>query len=134
MDKQFKIVKIIDDETIVINAGLIDDVKPGDKFEIFEKGEEIKDPDTGESLGTLDLIKETVETVNVFDKISICKHYVIENYLSGITGTFLKTSYKTLNVDCTQISGGLHDDKIIRIGDKVRKVKILEENDDTQNN
>ena len=127
MCKEFKIVKIIDDKTLVINAGYSDNIKEGDNFEIFEQGEEIRDPDTGENLGSLDLIKETVKAVNVFKKICICKHYIVTSYFSSITTSFLQSDYNTLNVDSTQISGGLHNDKIIRIGDKARKIKILEE-------
>ena len=54
-----KIAKIISTKQIVVNAGSNDGLEVGDKLEIIDKfgDEPIVDPDTGESLGTLDLIK-----------------------------------------------------------------------------
>ena len=120
-NKIYKIVKIIDDETLVINAGSNDNIQCGDEFEIFEVGEEINDPDTGAKLGTLDTIKETVQAINVFPQISVCRHIEVSS-LTSITPVWVRKTNKTLNVDSTQISGGLSDDKVIRIGDKVRLI------------
>ncbi len=123
MSKDFKIIKIIDDETIVINAGSENKVNPGDKFEIFDIGEEIRDPDTQEILGTLDTIKETVEAIHVFPKMCICKHRVITKHVSALSLGLETVSSKLLNIDSTEISGGLSSDLTIHIGDKVRKIK-----------
>lgn len=121
IDLYFKVIKIIDDETIVINAGSLHGIKEGDKFEIYQDGEEIKDPETGEILGMLDTIKEQVEAVNVFPKMCICRHNIVVNYIQNLTGSLSKMKSKTLNVDSTEISGGLSGDLTIHIGDKVRK-------------
>lgn len=124
MEKTYKVVKIIDDETIVINAGTEDGIKFGNEFEIYEAGEEIFDPDTKESLGTLDTIKETVKAVNVLQKMCICRHsnILVYDLSESLNNKFMRTKIKTLNVDATQISGGLSSDKKIRIGDKVRLI------------
>lgn len=119
----FRVVKIIDDETIVINAGSNIGISPGDMFEIFETGNIVTDPNTGESLGTLDTIKDTVEAINVFPKMCVCRHYITYNAIGSITSSLTKTTAKTLNVDISQISGGLSSDKTIRLGDKVRQIK-----------
>lgn len=121
MEEIFRIVKIVDDETIVINGGYNDGIKEGDRFEIFEVGEKIIDPETGDDLGTLDIVKETVDSINVFQKLTICRHKTTVPLLP-MPQTFSKETNKTLNVDTTQISGGLPDKKIIKIGDKVRKI------------
>ena len=94
------------------------------KFEIFETGEEIFDPNTKESLGTLDTIKETIEAINVLPKMCICRHLTtsIYNMVGILNSNIYKTKIKTLNVDATQISGGLSSDKKIRIGDEVRLI------------
>lgn len=124
MKKTFKVVKIIDDETIVINAGFEDGIKTGNIFEIYEAGEEIFDPDTKESLGTLDTIKETVKAINVLPKMCICRHSTtsVYNISDTFNQNFFRTKIKTLNIDTTQISGGLSNDTKIRIGDKVRLI------------
>ena len=54
--KQIKIARIIDEYSVVINAGYNDGILQGDSFEIFAPGAESKDPDTGESLGALDFV------------------------------------------------------------------------------
>ncbi len=126
MEKTYKIVKIIDDHTLVIDAGYNDGIKNGDQFEIYSKGEEIKDPDTNEILGTLDHIKERVEAVTVFEKMCICRHNIFVNFLQNVSGGLSRIEPKVLNVDSSQISGGLADDDVIKIGDKVRKIKRTE--------
>ena len=66
MNEVFKIVRIVNDRNIVINAGNDQGLKEGDILEVFVPGEEIIDIDTGESLGTLDIIKAKLEIKNVF--------------------------------------------------------------------
>ncbi len=121
--KIYKVIKIIDDTSIVINAGSDDGITTADRFEIFTTGNEIKDPDTGEVLGTLDTIKETVSVDNLFPKMCICRDIMIIKGLSNYMDSLTKIKYQTLKVDATQISGGLSDDLTIRIGDKARLVK-----------
>ena len=59
-----KIAEIIDTATVVINRGYKDGVEEGMRFIIYEPGNEIEDPDTGESLGTFENVKAKVETTN----------------------------------------------------------------------
>lgn len=118
MEEIFKIVKIVDAETIVINGGSDNGISIGDIFEIFETGQEVIDPDTGESLGTLDNVKETVRAINVFPQLTICRHIIKR---SLVPSELIRETNKTLNVDATQISGGLSSDTVIKLGDKVRK-------------
>ncbi len=51
-----KVVKIIDDYRIVINKGYADGVVKSNRFLIYRLGEELFDPDTNESLGTLEIV------------------------------------------------------------------------------
>ena len=122
-EKIYKVIKIIDDTSIVINAGSDDGITTADKFEIFTIGNEIKDPDTGEILGTLDTIKDTVSVDNLFPKMCICRDVMVIKGLSNYMNELTKVKYQTLNVDVTQISGGLSEDLTIRIGDKARLIK-----------
>ncbi|MBI4428986.1 MAG: hypothetical protein HY562_07690 [Ignavibacteriales bacterium] len=46
-----KVLRVNADGTILVKPGSEGNVKPGMEFEIWRKGEEIKDPDTGLSLG-----------------------------------------------------------------------------------
>ena len=66
-----KIVRIVDEQRIVINVGLEHGVHPGDKFHILEMGEELSDPETGQSLGVLELVKGVMEALHVQEKLSL---------------------------------------------------------------
>lgn len=135
MDDVYKIVRILSDTEIVINAGHSQGLKEGDLLEIFVKGEEIKDPDTSESLGTLDFIKGKVKVKTVYPEMSLCQSAqfkITKRYpahmaaLENITKSF--SSYmvteteeiEPLNVDLTQAQQVQKVDKLIRIGDTIR--------------
>ncbi len=125
MENNIKVVKIIDSYSIVINVGSDKDFKLGDELEIFEKGEVVIDPDTGESLGTLDYIKARVKITTILPKMSICKDIRQVNNMAKALANFSTFNIKeaqTLNVDSLDISGGFENvDKKIKIGDFVRK-------------
>lgn len=135
----FKVIKIIDEYSLVINGGITDDISVGDEIEIFLEGDEIKDPfNDDEVLGTLDFIKETLEVTEVYPNFSVCKKFHIEKIhhpsplqkalaagvvgigsgLSGITET--NVTVEKINVAKGQITGRKTGDNIIRIGDVAR--------------
>ncbi|MGN7470374.1 hypothetical protein [Brevibacillus sp. SAFN-007a] len=122
MSDSWKVVKIIDEYNIVVNAGTNHGIKKEDCLEIYVPGEEVIDPDTMESLGTLDSIKAYLEVKHVFPKMCICENAETRllNMIS-FSANFTKEEPKPLNIDSTQISGGLNKtDRKIRIGDLVR--------------
>ena len=132
MQEIFKIVKIISEFRVVVNAGK-GDVKEGSVLEVFEEGSEVKDPDTGDSLGTLDYIKAKLLVEDVFPQMCVCRNYYTRKVPSGIAASLAsigaisdsfttKEEIKELHVDAKEISGGFEDfDRDIHIGDKVRK-------------
>lgn len=66
----FKVAKIIDSDLLVLNAGKNEGIKKGFRFLIYSIGnEEIKDPDTGESLGFLEIVKGIGRVNNVQEKM-----------------------------------------------------------------
>lgn len=71
MDKQPKIVRILDDYKVVINIGSSDGAKLKQRYLLYTQStEEIIDPDTGESLGFLEIVKGTGTLIHVQDKLS----------------------------------------------------------------
>lgn len=138
IDKTMKIAKIISTKQVVINAGSKDGLVEGDKLEIIDKigSEHIKDPDTGEDLGQLDVSKGIVYVSKVYPKMAIAdapsktvNPYTAqltpfkssEAILSGALGIMSKRIQEDLNVDPTEITGDLPKGDIdqIRIGDIV---------------
>jgi hypothetical protein len=55
---------------VVINHGSLQGVKPGDKFLVFGIGPHLTDPDTGEDLGELELVRGRGEAVHVQDHLA----------------------------------------------------------------
>jgi hypothetical protein len=68
-----KIVKVVDDYTIVVNRGIDGGLKVGDQFVVVCLGEVILDPDTNEDLGKLEIVKGKAEVVHVQDKMATLK-------------------------------------------------------------
>ena len=130
--KEFKIAKIVDEYSVVINGGGNSGIKEGDQFEIYDPGELVKDPDTGIDLGALEYVKATVIAVRVYPRMALCKNEdSISLLMRGIAENFAARPAE-LNVDAESISGGL--DEKIRVGDLVRKLakpNIKEKSADT---
>ncbi|WP_349533394.1 hypothetical protein [Leuconostoc citreum] len=130
MTNNFKIVKIISDHEFIISAGLKQNVSKGDKFIIFDRhGEEIIDPDSGESLGYLDVNKGLIIVRNVFENMSLAStepHFVggISDQISGVNiNNLIGVKQPTrLKVDYGQITP-LNDSlepSVIKLGDFVK--------------
>lgn len=68
-----KVVKVLDDYSIVVNRGTDHGLKLGNQFLIIGLGEVIRDPDTNEDLERLEIVKGKVEIVHAQEKISTLK-------------------------------------------------------------
>lgn len=131
MTNTYKIVKILDEYSVIINAGTNMGIEIGDEFQILDtEGSEVIDPETGAVLGYLELVKETVRVSDVHEKMCFCEtgysvgiNQNIIRGLSNIANAYTYTERKKLNVDLTQVTGGLrHSDAPIRVGDIVKRV------------
>lgn len=120
-----KIVKIIDEYRVVVNLGSAS-VKDNQLLEVYQPGQEVTDPETGEALGTLDFIKAKLRVVAVFPKMCVCENKETRNnsLLMGLAQSFSYEEKLPLNVRATDISGGYDGvDKKIKVGDLVRSVR-----------
>src|SRR5215217_4842499 len=69
-----KVAKILGNNEIVINRGRREGVRQGMLFEIFApEGEEVWDPDTGETLGSVEDVKAKAEVTEVKDKLAVAR-------------------------------------------------------------
>lgn len=64
------VLHVTDEYTVTINKGKADNVKVGDKYLIFALGPELKDPDSDESLGMLEIVRGRARVVHLQDRIS----------------------------------------------------------------
>lgn len=124
-----KIAKIVDESTFLINVGLKEGVQNGMRFVVFDEGEEVTDPDTGEVLGVWEILKGELEVVNAQERLSMVQTPVRKvetpNTLSAMMVEASKGSKgerERLSVDRTQMSGRPAP-KPISVGDPVRSVE-----------
>lgn len=117
----YKVIEIVDSYHIIINYGTLDNAKKGDCLRIYEPGEPVTDLETGESLGVLDLIKETVEVVTVYERFSICQKITRTKMpMMGSLSQWVHTSESTheLNINEGQVSNRtITGNPIISVGD-----------------
>ncbi len=78
-----RVLHVTDEYTVTINKGKADEVEVGDKFLIFALGPELKDPDSDESLGRLEIVRGRAKVVHLQDRI--CTLRTIET--ESIPGT-----------------------------------------------
>jgi len=104
---EYKVIEIMNSTEIIINYGLSDGASPGDKLRIIDRGESVIDSDTMEDLGTIDIIKATVEVAIPYEKFSICRKYRISNVdlLNPLSKFVFESKVpQELNVNSTQIT------------------------------
>jgi hypothetical protein len=68
-----KVLRIFDETSLLVNMGKKDGLKRGDKLVVIEKGEEIKDPDSGESLGEIEIAKAELIAADVQERLTILR-------------------------------------------------------------
>ena len=83
-----KVAKIINRRQLVINRGTDHGVEPGMKFVVVDDFEEILDPDTQESLGTIRREKIRVRVVEVQKSLAIASTY--ETYVNPGLGSYVR--------------------------------------------
>ena len=72
------VAKICNERKVVLNKGSNDGISSGDKFVVFNLGEEVHDPKTGESLGILEEIKGKGEVIHAQDHMCTIETYEFE--------------------------------------------------------
>ncbi len=140
-----KVARILDEYSIVINVGRNNGVVNGMVFVVYVQGDdEIKDPDSGESLGKLENVKDYVYVSHVQDKFSTCvagekgafSGEVQSTGAQTLSGAMMAESMKArpgsdrvsnekLNVNTSQITG-VPQLGPISVGDGVRAVEVSE--------
>ncbi|VVB85980.1 Uncharacterised protein [uncultured archaeon] len=66
-----KIIKILDNKRVIVNLGYKDNVMKDMRFIVYAEGENIKDPDTNESLGKREIVKHKIKATHIQENFSI---------------------------------------------------------------
>jgi hypothetical protein len=79
-----KVAKILGKNEIVLNRGRSHGVRQGMLFEIFApEGEEVWDPDTGETLGTVEEVKAKAEVTEVKERLAVARIFDDDSPIAG---------------------------------------------------
>ncbi len=127
---QTTVAKVLSPTSVILATGSDDGAKEGMEFVIYDLSETILDPETGEDLGKLELVKGRVYAVHVQDKLTWAqtKSRTVTRPLfqpAGLAITHLlgqlskETIYEQLKVEGAPTP---EFDRTVRIGDKVRNV------------
>lgn len=65
-----KVVKVLNRSEVVVNLGSQAGVGEDDVFVVYAPGEELWDPDTGESLGNLEIVRGRAQATHVQEKLT----------------------------------------------------------------
>src|SRR4030043_1245158 len=83
-----KVARILDSRNLVINIGYEPGVSLGMYFDVMDlKGEDIRDPDTNEILGSLERPKLRVRITDAQEKLSVASTYKKKKINVGGKGT-----------------------------------------------
>jgi len=89
-----RVAEILNARELVLNKGEADGVKVGMRFAILNrKGADIRDPETNEVLGSVEVEKALVKIVRVHDQLSVGRTFRTISFggvlgaLSGLTAT-----------------------------------------------
>lgn len=87
-----KVARVLNSREIVIAAGSDQGVRVGMYFDVLDlKGEDIRDPDTGEVLGSIDRPKVRVRITQVQERLSVASTFKKEKINVGGTGHGLES-------------------------------------------
>jgi hypothetical protein len=124
-----KVAKILGNNEIVINRGRGEGVRQGMLFEIFApEGEEVWDPDTGETLGTVEDVKAKAEITEVKDRLAGEMQENLQRMFGQMFGEdvqirgFGATSGDDPDLE-SMLGGPLQDLSKVQVGDAVREIK-----------
>lgn len=70
-ETDIRVAKVLGRYDLVVNRGTNAGIEEGQKFVVYEPGEEVVDPLTGESLGNIEIVKTVGTVINVQEKMAI---------------------------------------------------------------
>jgi hypothetical protein len=79
-----RVVDVIDEFRCAINKGHDDGIKLGQRLLVYGLGKEITDPDTGEELGRLEIVRGRGKVTNVQPRLATVETYEKEQQMRKI--------------------------------------------------
>ena len=73
MSEIAQVAKVLEDGSVVVNRGANDGVADGQSYLIFTPGEEVRDPETGEDLGRIEIVKGRGKVIHTQERLAIIR-------------------------------------------------------------
>ena len=135
-----KVAGILNSRELVLNRGATHGVRNGMEFSVLSTlGSDIKDPDTGEVIGSIDRTKIRVRVQIVHKQISVASTYVMQKINVGGVGPpsvgfgnlFVpprwETVYETIETDEAMLDEMSEEERHVHIGDPIMQVMKVDE-------
>lgn len=123
LDKIGEVIRIIDDRTLIINAGL-STLSVDDEVKIYQSLDTLFNTD-GTELCVYEYTKAILKVIEVSYCYSVCKYQETKMALSALSLSPLlsssQTVYVPLNVNKDEIQPLPEPDPVIHVGDPVKK-------------
>ncbi|MCF2166069.1 hypothetical protein KV541_01490 [Halobacterium salinarum] len=108
------------DKDIVVNVGEEDGVVAEMEFIVYEVGEVIEDPDTGEALGNVEHVKARVVPKHIQEKMTVMTSGETETKSKGLYGLTESSGTKTVKKSIARTDEKSFDDDV-KVDDLVRE-------------
>ncbi len=122
MSKLYKVIKLLSDDSLIVDYGRINGAYEGQNLRVFTPGQDVIFED--KNYGSLDLIKVDVEIVTVYPKFSVCQKIERKKVSTlGLTDFMTRDieTIKSLNFKKEDVSKEIFRDKEpIKLGDLVK--------------
>lgn len=133
---QGKVAAILNRRELVMTVGSDNGVRKGMKFAVLNPiGLDIRDPDSGESLGTVEMHKVLVEVVRVQEKVSVGRTFkTVRRNIGGMgsIGLDVESIFKPRRIvevpETLEVAAKPHaeelseEDSLVKVGDPVVQV------------
>ena len=139
-----KVARVLNSQEVALNKGTADGVEVGMIFKILStKGAAIKDPDTGELLGSVEVEKTSVKVTSVQERVSVASTYRERKINVGGSGLGLfardlfvppkwETHVETLRTEESTKEELDEEDTYVKTGDPVIQDLSLTQTADSQ--
>ena len=97
IDSEPRVASVLSEWRVVINKGSDDGVESNDRFLIYGLGDEIIDPETGQSLGALEIVRGRAKVVHLQARLTTLESIMVKN-VPGVRKTIKRTNSLTMNL------------------------------------
>ena len=110
MSKQLRVAEVLSESDILVSAGRNASINVGDKFIVYQIGPEIEDPETKESLGSLELKKGMFLAVDVQEMVTVAR----------VTQRTVRRTQKLGFPGLMNLGGPFYEQEVLDISERVK--------------